>query len=111
VLSQSGTFWWAPDRNPAEPQKLDRFAEPNWLAKQFATSPKLPLRFFLDAGTFECDVTGKAGNNLETARNLRDVLVAKGCEVHFKEFAGGHDRSCWRGLIADALIDLLGSPE
>jgi enterochelin esterase-like enzyme len=106
VLSQSGTFWFASDRNPAG--RWDNFAEPNWIAKQFVHGPRLPIRFFLDAGTFENDVSGFGGNNLETNRNLRDVLEAKGYEVYFKEFVGGHDRSCWRGLIADGLMALFG---
>src|SRR5262245_41128482 len=45
VLAQSGSFWWSPKRNEGE--------EPNWLARQFIESRKLPLRFYLEAGIFE----------------------------------------------------------
>lgn len=41
-------------------------------------------------------------------RTLRDALRAKGYEVHFQEFAGGHDYLSWRGALADGLIALLG---
>jgi enterochelin esterase family protein len=58
--------------------------------KQFIASPKLPLRFYLDAGSDEIDFTGN-GNSILLTRNLRDVLLAKGYEVHFQEFAGNHD--------------------
>jgi enterochelin esterase family protein len=36
------------------------------------------------------------------------VLLAKGYEVHFQEFAGNHDYLSWRGTLADGLIVLIG---
>jgi hypothetical protein len=51
----------------------------------------------------------RTGNSiLPNTRNLRDVLRAKGYEVHYQEFAGSHDYVCWRGTLADGLIGLLG---
>src|SRR5439155_713104 len=68
VLSQSGAFWWAPDHHGgicgakcpesggrSEDRFMDGSTEGNWMAKQFVVSPKLPVRFYLDAGTFEVD--------------------------------------------------------
>ncbi len=104
VLSLSGSFWWTPSSNNSAPS--DAAPEPNWVAKQFIASPKLPLRFFLAAGTDEIDVSGGAGSILLNNRNLRDVLLAKGYEVHFQEFPGGHDFLSWRGVLADGLIAL-----
>jgi enterochelin esterase family protein len=102
VLSQSGAFFWAPPKsdNP----------EPNWVAKEFIASPKLPLRFYMDAGTEELDFSGLGGGILAPNRNLRDVLLARGYEVHYQEFAGGHDFLSWRGTLADGLIILMGDP-
>jgi len=40
---------------------------------------------------------------------LRDVLLAKGYEVHYDEFYGGHDFLSWRGSLADGLIALMGN--
>ena len=107
VLCQSGSFWWAPDHSGAIPDGV--VTEPGWMAKQFIASPKLPLRFYLDAGAFEFDSNGTGGGILETSRNMRDVLLAKGYEVHFQQFVGGHDYLSWRGTLADGLIDLIGT--
>jgi enterochelin esterase family protein len=63
----------------------------------------------LDAGTEEIDFSGGGNSILLTTRNLRDVLRAKGYEVHFQEFAGGHGYLSWRGTLADGLIALLGN--
>jgi hypothetical protein len=69
-------------------------------------SRKLPLRFYLEAGLFENDISGNGGGILENTRHLRDVLRAKGYEVHYREFAGGHDFLSWRGSLADGLLSL-----
>ena len=107
VLSQSGAFWWAPDHY----QNADATTETNWMVRQFLASPKLPLKFYLDAGTFEMDSAGEGGDILEASRHLRDVLRAKGYEVHYQQFVGGHDGLSWRGTLADGLIALLGSKQ
>jgi enterochelin esterase-like enzyme len=71
-------------------------------------SPKLKLKFYLDAGTFEYDVLGTGGSILETSRHMRDVLLAKGYQVHYQQFVGGHDYLSWRGTFADGLMNLIG---
>jgi len=80
----------------------------NWVAKQFIRSPKLPLRLYMEAGTFEVDLRGSGGNILETSRNLRDVLQAKGYDVQYREFVGDHDYMNWRDTLGDGLIALYG---
>jgi enterochelin esterase-like enzyme len=109
VLSQSGSYWWTPPKS-SNPNDFDPNAEPNWVAKQFIASPKLPLRFYLDAGSDEIDLSGQGKSILVPNRHLRDVLLAKGYEVHYQEFVGGHDYLSWRGTLADGLILLMGSP-
>lgn len=124
VFSQSGAFWWSPEhsggvcaskcpedggRRP-DPDSEDSRTEGNWIAKQFVTSPKLPVRFFLEAGTFEVDRERTGADILEATRTLRDVLLAKGYEVHFQQFVSGHEELSWRGTFADGLITLLGQP-
>jgi enterochelin esterase-like enzyme len=121
VLSESGAFWWSFEHNggicgPRCPESggtggensKDATTEGNFLVKEFLARPKLPVRFYLAAGTFETDRQGAGGDILETTRHLRDVLLAKGYQVHYRQFAGGHDGLSWRGLFADGLIALLG---
>jgi enterochelin esterase-like enzyme len=124
VFSQSGAFWWSPEHSGGvcasrcpedggrrtDPGSGDSRTEGNWIAKQFVTSPKLPVRFFLEAGTFEVDRERTGADILEATRTLRDVLLAKGYEVHFQQFVSGHDDLSWRGTFADGLITLLGQP-
>lgn len=122
VLSLSGAFWWSLEHNggvcgPRCPNSggtggensQDATTEGNFMVKQFLASPKLQLRFYLAAGTFEFDRDGGGGGILESTRHLRDVLLAKGYEVHYQQFVGGHDGLSWRGMLADGLIALLGS--
>ena len=94
-------------RRPAMPAESS--SEPNWLVRQFISSPTKPLRFYLDAGSAEFNATGGGDAILFCTRTLRDVLRAKGYEVHFQEFAGGHDYLSWRGTLADGLIALMGA--
>jgi len=121
VLSQSGAFWWSFEHNGGVcgarcpdtggrggDGNRDTMTEGNFLVKQFLARPKLPLRFYLAAGTFEYDRNGGGGEILEGTRHLRDVLLAKGYQVHYQQFVGGHDGLSWRGGLADGLITLLG---
>ncbi len=39
-------------------------------------------------------------------RRLRDVLEAKGYEVKFCEFSGGHDPVGWRGPFVEGMMAL-----
>ena len=63
--------------------------------------PGLPLRFYLDVGVLEDQL-------LESTRQLRDDLRAKGYDVTYQEYPGGHDFFWWGETIADGLIALLG---
>lgn len=97
VLSLSGGFGWWPG---SLEEKLDD--EPGWLTRQFVNSPAVPVRFFLAAGKFENYFFPY--NLLVENRRLRDVLLAKGHDVHYAEFSGRHDPVCWRGPFVDGLI-------
>src|SRR5258708_2998894 len=101
VLSQSGAFRW----NPRVREEGVR--DPNeeaWLIRQFVVSPKLPLRFYLEWGLLE---RSAADDMVVVSRRMRDVLEAKGYDVAYSEYNGGHDYICWRGSLADGLMWLL----
>ncbi len=57
-------------------------------------------RVFLNVGTEE-------GELLTDARTFRDALVAADHDVTYREFRGGHDHACWRGALADGIVDVL----
>ncbi len=113
VLSQSGDFKWKPDGEK----------EWEWVNRQFAASPRLPLRFSFEAGLLEGtwwwrDLMLQQPNAppanlidptfLATNRNLRDTLQSKGYSVHYTEFNGNHGLFNWRGTLASHLIALVG---
>ena len=102
VLSQSGAFSYFPDWDDVEENDTSPFG---WLIRQFVTTRKLPIRFYLEAGLFENDCPEAL---LTQNRRMRDVLEAKGYSFVYSEFAGGHEFLSWRGSVADGLIALAG---
>ena len=110
ILSQSGSYWWTPPPDTSKPNKFAPDADPSYVAQLFAASPKLPLHFYLDAGSMELDMTGHGGSILVPNRHCRDVLRAKGYDVSYREFIGAHDYASWRETLADGLILLIGTP-
>jgi enterochelin esterase-like enzyme len=103
VLAQSGAFqalqWDRPRSEPSTPT----------LMEEFARGPRQPIRFYLDAGTFEgMAFPGMQMSLLAGVRHFRDVLVAKGYSVAYAEFEGGHDYACWAGTFADGILALFG---
>ena len=102
VLSQSGSYWWAPSQGDAETR------ESGWLIRQYAERPRLPVTFYLESGMFE-DRRGPTGIGT-SGRHMRDVLRAKGYRVSYASSATGHDYLHWRGSLACGLIALIGTP-
>jgi enterochelin esterase-like enzyme len=109
VLSQSGSYWWTPPIDPSKPSSFDPDSEHAYVAGLFMDSPRLPIRFYLDAGSLEVDRSGGGGSILVPNRDFRNVLISKGYEVHYQQFQGAHDYLSWRGTLADGLILLMDS--
>jgi len=91
VLSQSGAFWRGNEGSDSAPFE--------WVTSQYAATPHLPIRFFLDVGAKES--IGAMGETapsiLASNRRLRDVLQAKGYDVQYFEVPNGsHAPESWR---------------
>ncbi len=106
VLSLFGYFSW----DPGEDQALDKEdLEWEWIIRQFAASPKLPLHFALMAGLFDSDPYPKlrgSPSSLQANRHMRDVLLAKGYTVAYREIAGGDEVFAAAVALPDGLISL-----
>jgi enterochelin esterase-like enzyme len=94
VISQSASHWWGPEGEDGE-----------WLSRTVATSPKLPVRFYMEVGVYETDRSRDQGpGQVWPNRHFRDVLRAKGYDVDYREFAGAHEYLNWRGTLSEALL-------
>jgi len=98
LVCNSGSFWWS---TPGD--------EPEWLAREVADSESAPSNCYLDAGRFEIGSSFPGVPDLlTTVRHMRDILRAKGGQVHYSEHNGGHDFVCMRGQMAEGLIAIAG---
>src|SRR5689334_22977226 len=101
VLSQSGAFWRGAEASNNPPYE--------WLTAQFATSPKLALKFFLDVGALETGgaLGGSAPSLLEANRRLSSVLEQKGYAVQYFEVPNGqHSPETWRTRLPAGIVAL-----
>jgi enterochelin esterase-like enzyme len=100
VLVQSGSFYRAPEGEP-----------PEGVARKLASSPAVPVRWYLEIGLFEHGAfPSRDPSMLTSSRHLRDVLLAKGAAVSFYEGANGHEHFAWRATLPTGLTLLLGAP-
>jgi enterochelin esterase family protein len=102
VLSLSGSYWVKGDA----PGDRDW----GWLPRRFESGPTLSLRVYQCIGLFEqgSRLFDDAPEQLAINRRMRDVLRAKGYELTYREYAGGHDYAGWEPCMAEGLEALLG---
>jgi enterochelin esterase family protein len=102
VLSQSGGFGSAGrlDTNPA--------------ILAYRDTDRLPIRFYLDVGLYENAFEEFPVNEQALAegltngnRHFRDVLLAKGYDVTYRETGGQHNNLHFRATFPEALLALL----
>jgi len=97
VLAQSGSFYRAPAGE-----------EPEFLARRLAQSKRLQVEFYLDTGLLEtAAIPSRDPSMLTSSRHLRDVLIAKGYHVEFRDRFSGHEHVAWRATLSDGLTALL----
>jgi enterochelin esterase-like enzyme len=90
VISQSGAFF-----GESLPQGFEGLADS--MVKHF---PKQDIRIWHDVGLYEWLLTDN--------RRMNALLKTKGYAVTYREYAGGHNYTCWRDMLPDALITLFG---
>lgn len=91
VLSQAGAYW-----------QQGIFGGEDLLIKQMIQAlPKAELKIWQDVGTFDF--------LLEENRSLNSLLTKKGYKVNYKEYSGGHNYTCWRNALPEALTYLFGA--
>jgi len=99
VLSHSGSFW------AEDPVRH----EPGAVIGAILRWPRpLPLRVYMEAGIYENRAGDSGVTLLDANRHVRDVLRLKGYQLTYREFTGGHDVTCWRQSLVDALMVLFG---
>ena len=104
VISQSGSYGWSPQQTDGAATAA-RGANPDsaWLVKHVAERPRLKIRFYLDAGTWE------GGGMLSSNRLLRSVLAGKGYAVTYREEPGTHSSYYWMLRLPAGLEAVLGT--
>jgi enterochelin esterase family protein len=100
VLSQSGAF--------------GATLETNALIVAYRDAAQVPVRFYMDVGLFEPMPFALPAYELALSegltagnRHFRDVLIAKGYDVTYRETGGAHNNLHFRATFADALLTLL----
>jgi len=101
VWSQSGAFWRGAEASNDPPWE--------WLTGQVAASPRREVRFVLEVGALEHQVTlGGSGPVFgEAHQRFCDALKSKGYEVTCTEVPGGrHGPPWWRPRMAGGIVAL-----
>ena len=101
VISQAASLWWGPGFRMDVPRSAGGY-EPDWLIERYRTSPRLPVRFWMEIGLMEHPKL-----MIEPNRRMKALLEEKGYDLTYSEPCGGHDTALWRGTLATALAKML----
>jgi enterochelin esterase-like enzyme len=84
-------------------------------ADRYVVAPRAPVRFYIDMGLYELpppsnlpfDEMVLAEGMTTSNRRFRDILLAKGYDVIYRETGGDHSFMHWRATLPEALMALL----
>ncbi|MCA9877672.1 MAG: DUF3327 domain-containing protein [Thermomicrobiales bacterium] len=109
VIAQSSSYWWAPAASHEDEHlPLGVVSEREWLIHRVARMECVPTRFYLAAGVLEAEGDRHEASLVQGNRFMHDVMLAKGYDVVYREYPGGHDWFMWGEEMGRALIHLLG---
>lgn len=104
VIGHSSAYWGSPAyRDGEEDLPLGVVSEREWLIHRAARMERVPVRFNLVAGVLETESDQQAASLLQGNCFMHDILLARGYDVVYREYSGGHE---W--FIGPGLIHLLG---
>ena len=95
VITQSGSYWYHPD------EFIDTHGN-CYMSFMYKEMKKLPIKFYLDIGTYELK------KMINTNLNFKNALKEKGYDVDFHWFNSAHDYLSWGESLAHGLISLIG---
>ena len=98
VLCQSGAFWRGNESSNDAPYE--------WLTAQYGTTPRKPLRFYVEVGANETrHAVGVGPVFIEASRRFRDALTAKGYPLRYIEVPGAdHEPGHWSRQFPEGLL-------
>lgn len=74
-----------------------------WLLNRFQSGEKLPLRLYLDMGTYDIPVL------MKLVRRFVPILEAQKYDFIYREYHEGHSWGNWRARVGDALRFFFGT--
>lgn len=94
VVPISGSFWWQKDKND----------QPNGMS-YIIRNQNLPIKqhWFISANSYESSKAHNELSILNTSPIVANDLKAKGQDVVFKSYTGGHSYAVWQIVLQDAL--------
>ncbi|MFH7766172.1 alpha/beta hydrolase-fold protein [Acinetobacter sp. BSP-28] len=100
VVPLSGSFWWAPKTED----------QVNGMSQLIAKTTNQPEQhWYISANSYESSRNNNDLSILETSPIVAQDLKAKGHDVSYKIYVGGHSYAIWQVILQDALLHFFGN--